>query len=160
VLSTRRTLLSLTIILLASHEAFSCSCADPSVREKFRAADLVFLGRVVEVKRAPDNAGEIFDHVTFDVEKRWKGPRGPRLTLAWGFDNPGMCNDLPLTPGERYLIYSSRETIDYRGRRRSELTIRPDCGPHYLAQHREAEIRKLDRLWFRISARLYPFPKP
>ena len=146
-------------MLLCSPEAYSCSCADPSAREKFRSADLVFVGQAVDYNEAPSNDHAINYIVTFKVEKRWKGPKGSEITLAWMFDSPGMCNDLPLVKGERYLIYSGRQTVNYKGHKKEELIVETDCGPNHLAKYHEKEIRKLNDFWFRMFARMYPFPK-
>ena len=89
--------------------------------------------------------------VTIDVEKRWKGPTKNQIEVAWGFDSPGMCNDLPLVKGERYLIYTKQSEHGY--------TVNPDCGTNYTAKFHSDEIKKLDNFWFRTSARLFPFPK-
>ena len=150
---TYRAALLLTLFFLPSPKALACSCAEWSISEKFRRANLVFVGHVIEIKDAPGNDGLIVRHVTLKVEKRWKGSGGATVTLAWGIDMPGMCNDLPLVMGERYLIYSSRQTVMYQGRKRKELTVRPDCGPNYLAKYHEEEIRKLDSSWRSMSRR-------
>ena len=144
--------LILTLFILSTSTAYSCSCAYPSIREKFRASDLVFVGQVVEIKDAPLIKDSLFLHsVTLKVEKIWKGKRRPEITVLWAWDNPGMCNGLLLVKGERYLIYTSREKEGYG--------VYPDCGTNYLAKDVAEEIKKLNSFWFRLFARLYPFPK-
>jgi len=147
-----QTALALTLLMFSASIAYSCSCADPSIREKFRAADLVFVGRVIDFKDAPPLKDSIFVYsVTLKVEKIWKGTRKPEITVLWAFDRPGWCNDLPLIKDERYLIYTGREKEGYG--------VYPDCGPNYFAKYHTEEIKKLNGFWFRLFARLFPFPK-
>jgi hypothetical protein len=144
--------LALTLLMFSATIAYSCSCADPSIREKFRASDLVFVGQVVNFKDAPPLKDSIFVYsVTLKVERQWKGTRKPEITVLWAWDNPGMCNDLSLVRGERYLIYTNREKEGYG--------VYPDCGTNYLAKYHAEEIKKLNGFRFRLFARLFPFPK-
>jgi hypothetical protein len=113
--------------------ALSCSCADPSVRNKFRSANSVFIGHVVDM--SPFNSDDFplgTSLVKFKVEKQWKGPRRPAIPGIADVDEPGMCSDLNLTVGKRYLIYASSE----KGR----LRIYTDCGPNRAAEHAEDEV--------------------
>jgi hypothetical protein len=144
--------LLLSLLLLSANQAFSCSCADPSVREKFRKASSVFVGRILEIKPYEDKASDsiFINEVRFRVERQWKGERKPEITVISAWDNPGWCGDLPLTVGERYLIYADRE--------RNKLAIYADCGPNRIAVYAEKELGKLNNFWFRFFARLYPYP--
>jgi hypothetical protein len=144
--------LTLAVILIGSTEVFPCSCADPGVREKFRAADSVFLGTLIEM--IPTNPSEDFplatNTVRFKVEKRWKGARKSEVTAVANYDRPGWCGDLNLTVGERYLIYADR----VKGR----LLIYADCGPNLNVRNAAQDMKRLNGFWFRLLARLYPYP--
>ncbi len=146
-----RTLLMCLLFVAAGSTAYSCSCADPTVREKFRTSDLVFVGRVTDIQAAPANSDMFLYTVTLHVERKWKGSAKPDVTVLWAYDRPGWCNDLSLAKGQRYLIYTSREKGSYG--------VYPDCGTNYLAETPSREIAKLNGLWFRLSARLFPYPR-
>jgi hypothetical protein len=134
-------------------DVLACSCADPSAREKFRHADAVFLGKVVEL--TPFGPTEDFPLamyvVRFEVERRWKGARGREVEAVADFDQPGFCGDLNLTVGEKYLIYAPRQ----KGR----LRVHTDCGPNRHARDAVEELKLLGSFRFRALARLYPYPK-
>ncbi len=139
-------------MLFGSSIGYACSCSDPSIRAKFRGYDLVFAGTVVDYKDAPQTINPNFISLaTLKVDKQWKGGNSKTIDVLWGFDAKGMCNDLPLIKGERYLIYTSREKDGYG--------VYPECGANYVAKYHEDEIKKLDSFWFRFSARTFPFPK-
>jgi len=143
---------AIAVILISAPEVFPCSCADPSVREKFRAADSVFLGSLIEIN--PTNPTEDFplaaNMVKFRVEKRWKGARKPEIVALANYDQPGFCGDLSLMLGERYLVYADRE--------KGQLVIYTDCGPNRNFKYAGKEIERLNGFWFRFFARLYPYP--
>lgn len=135
--------------------AHACSCGSPSLRSRFRHSDAVFIGKVVEM--SPVQPSEDFplavSVVRFEVERRWKGARGREVAALADFDSPGMCGDLKLAVGERYLIFAPRE----KGR----LRVYTDCGPNRDAGWDQAadEMKRLDGFWFRFGSRFYPYPK-
>jgi hypothetical protein len=139
------------VLIFGALSVYACSCADPSVREKFRWADVVFVGELVEKADAEQNSSELVHSTRFKVEKSWKGVAARELKILFGFDMPGMCGDLPLNIGERYLIYAYR--------RKEGLITQVDCGPNRIAENVPDEINKLNGFWFRMFARLYPYPK-
>jgi hypothetical protein len=141
------------ILLLCPPAALACSCSDPGVRERFRAADYVFVGRVIEMSPlAPDDVSPLaVSLVKFSVEGQWKGSKKAEVTAVADFDMPGMCGDLNLAVGGRYLIYAPVE----KGR----LLVHADCGPNRVAEYAAGEIKQLRSFWFRLFARLYPYPK-
>jgi hypothetical protein len=142
----------LSLILFGAAEAFACSCANPSVREKFRAANSVFIGQVTELNAfGPTNDFPLAEYlVKFKVEKRWKGSKKPEISAIANFDRRGWCGDLNLTVGERYLIYADHE--------RGQLLIQTDCGPNMNLKDAGDEMKRLDDFWFWLFARLYPYP--
>ena len=117
---------ALMLLLFAGspYVAFSCSCADPSVREKFRQANAVFVGKIVEVKPSAETKADFryFPQVvTFTVKQQWKGARKPEIVVLVSTDWQGMCGDLDLIVGESYLIYAHRKN--------GRLIVHRDCGP-------------------------------
>jgi hypothetical protein len=144
-----RAMLIMFALAIGTSFTYACSCANPSVREKFRNADAVFVGYLLSIK---DSNVEEFPHsIKFRVEKHWKGVAGNNVTVLFAFDNPGWCGDLPLTKGEQYLIYAYHQ--------KEGLVTYIDCGPNRIAQNVPDEMRKLNGFGFRLFARLYPFPK-
>jgi hypothetical protein len=139
------------VVLVGGYHSYACSCADPSIRQKFRSSGLVFVGTVIDFKDAPQNDKTFLYSVTLHVERQWKGTRQKEISVLWAWDNPGMCNDLPLIKGEHYLIYTSREDGAYG--------VYPDCGTNYFAKYHADEIAKLNGFWFRFGARLFPYPR-
>ena len=139
------------LVIAGSSVVYGCSCGDPSVRQKFRSSDLIFVGEVENISDAPGKHDLFLYSVTLKVEGQWKGSGQSDVNVLWAFDNPGMCNDLPLTKGQRYLIYTSLENGFYG--------VYPDCGANYFAEGRSAEIAKLNSFWFRLGARLFPYPR-
>jgi hypothetical protein len=149
-----RTFLFLALLMCSAPIAFSCSCSDPSQREKFREANTVFLGEVTEYgeRKVTDEDFSAYPFlVRFKVERQWKGAKKQEIVALADYDNPGWCGDLDLKVGERFLIYAYRE----KGR----LLVVTDCGPNRKAVYAEEELGKLNNFWFRIFARVYPFPK-
>lgn len=150
---TLRVVLAVFFLAQCAPDAFACSCADPSVREKFRAADAVFLGSVVEMSPFEPNKDFPLGMylVRFEVERRWKGDVGREVTAVADVDIPAMCGDLKLTVGESFLIYAPR----HRGR----LRVLTDCGPNLNVKHAGKEMKRLGGFWFRTVALLYPYPR-
>jgi hypothetical protein len=151
-----RTLLVSLFILQGWSFASACECADWSQRHRFRAADSVFLGEVIQFRELqsapPDEKLALFAYeVTFKVERQWKGKSRSQITTLADFDNPGMCNDLHLDVGRRVLVYAPKV-----GR---SLVINRDCGPNVPEAYAKKEIARLDDFIFRIYTFLYPYPK-
>lgn len=140
--------------------AFACDCDSQSQRQRFRAANSVFVGEVLDFKVRPEIEAETETNedlknfpyqVTFRVEKQWKGKRQSKISAFAAFDNPGFCGDLELKIGKRFLIYAPR---DY-----GQLIVYRDCGPNREAEYVKDEIKNLSNFFFRTSAFFYPFPK-
>jgi hypothetical protein len=135
------------LLLLSISNVYSCSCANPSQREKFRKADYVFLGQVIDI--ANSNIEDFVYEVKFKVEKQWKGIKMPELSVHFTFDSPGWCGDLNLAKEEGFLIYAYHE--------RQNLVSYTDCGPNIKANYAIASVKKLNNRWLRMFARLFPF---
>ena len=139
------------LLMMAASPAEACSCADPSQREKFRKADIVFLGEVLQhgyVDPVPQD-GEFLELANFAVKRQWKGERKQQIRLLLTFDAPGMCNDLKLTVGRQYLMYAYREKEGW--------VSYTDCGPNLWASEATEEMKNLDSFWFRLWARVWRF---
>jgi len=142
---------SLLLAVSSVSTAYSCSCNDQSQGEKFRKADVIFLGQITAVsEHKPISKDDYFNSsVTFKVEKQWKGSKKSAISVLFGADVPGMCGDMPLVVGQRYLIYAFHE--------KDELTSYADCGPNVRAEDAKSEIKNLNSSWFRLRSRLWRF---
>ena len=147
-----RVAFALSLLLFCAVEVFPCTCGVPGTRVKFRTSHSVFIGKVTEMTPfGPTDDFPLAMHmVTFKVEKRWKGSKKPEITAVANFDSPGMCGDLGLKVGERFLIYAERE----KGR----LLVHGDCSPSMKIEYAAEEVKRLNSFWFRLFARLYPYP--
>lgn len=151
-------------LVLGSSLAYACSCSDPSQRQRFRAADAVFVGEVLEYKELTElehkeltkadtkkDLESFFYQVTFKIEKQWKGKRQSEITALADFDDPGNCNDLDLSVGKRILVYAPRE--------QGQFLIYRDCGPNRTAEYAKNEIKRLSNFLFQTYIFFYPYPK-
>jgi hypothetical protein len=139
------------VLVLCSARAEACSCSEPSQREKFRKADVVFVGEIVEFHYLKDfpKDSDFVQSVNFTVRRQWKGSKQKQINVLLTFDLPGMCNDMPLAVGRRYLMYAYRE--------KEGLVSGTDCGPNIIESEAGADIRNLNSFWFRLWARLWIF---
>jgi hypothetical protein len=141
------------LLCLSARAAGACSCGGYSLREKFRDADAVFVGQVVEL--TPYGPTKDFPMamylVRFEVGRSWKGSPGREVTAVADVDMPVMCGDLKLAVGESFLIYAPRE----KGR----LRVLTDCGPNMNVKYADKEMKRLGSFGLRAKAWLYPYPK-
>ena len=139
------------LLVVCTARVQACSCADPSQRKKFRTADVVFLGEIVERHYLSDLPKDalFMQSVTFSVKRQWKGPKQKQLSVLFDFDAPGWCSDMPLIVGREYLTYVYREKAGW-----ASFT---DCGPNVEKSLATEDMKKLDSFWFRLSARLWLF---
>ena len=139
------------VLVLCASRVHACSCGEPSQREKFRKADVVFLGEIVEFHFLNPilKNSELARSVNFDVKRQWKGSKQKQINVLLTFDIPGMCNDMPLAVGKRYLMYAYRE--------KEGLISVTDCGPNLLESEASDDVKNLNSFWFRLGARLWVF---
>ena len=145
--------IALPVLLVIScvSTALSCSCADPSQAEKFRKAEVVFLGQITAVSehRPTSKDDHFINSVSFKVEKQWKGSKKSAISVLLGIDMPEMCGDMSLIIGQRYLMYAYHE--------KDELISYADCGPNIQAENAKSDIKNLNSFWFRLRSRLWRF---
>ena len=138
--------------LSSSSVAIACSCDDPSVRQKYREADAVFVGEVISFKTWDNPVNKYFFYkVDFRVERQWKGKKQKVISAVASYDQPGMCNDLSLNVGEKFLIYTPLKKKQY--------IIYRECGPNRNAKSAKKEIKKVGSFWRRLFYDLFPYPK-
>lgn len=141
----------LLLVASSASTAYPCSCANPSQGEKFRKADVIFLGQIVAVsEHKPISKDDYYiNSVSFKVEKQWKGSKKSAISVLFGVDIPGMCGDMSLIVSQRYLIYAYHE--------KDELITYADCGPNVQAENAKSDIKNLNSSWFRLRSRLWRF---
>ena len=83
--------------LAGASAAQACRCIEPEAPVAYRAAGVVALVRVTEAS-APGAAGA--QEAVAAVERAWKAPLGPVISLATGGDCPFL-----LEAGGRYLLF-------------------------------------------------------
>jgi hypothetical protein len=108
----------LVLSVVASLEAFACSCApNPPPDQALTQAGAVFLGRALKVK--PPAAPQGMVRVRFEVERTWKGIKNRHIVVeTW--DSSSMCGTA-FTQGESYLVYAH---ADSQGKLRTSLCSR------------------------------------
>ena len=148
--------LIIACLVAFSGNVLACSCPDPSQRQRFREADSVFVGEVVEFKErlGRETNEELIPYpfiVKFKVEKQWKGQKLNEITALVSFDIKGFCNDLSLPVGKRLLIYAPRLS--------RQLLINRECGPNRYAEYAKDEISHLGNIFFRFYSFIFPYPK-
>jgi hypothetical protein len=147
------------MILLAFSvsSAYSCDCNWQSVRQKFRDADVVFLGEVLafDVRPGTETNEELkfFPYqATFKVEKQWKGKKQSEITALVDLKLGGMCEGSEMPVGKRFLIYAPRKSGQL-------LVSRNFCSGNWAADSAKKEIKKLNNFFYRTYTFFYPFPK-
>jgi hypothetical protein len=84
--------------------------------------------RTVKGKRQPASA-------KFKIEKLWKGGLASEVALPV-LDIPGMCGDLELVKGKKYLIYVNTH--------KGELLVFADCGRSREVRYASEDIKYLE----------------
>lgn len=135
------------ILMMRAGEGYACDCAEQTVVKKFNKADAVFVGEIVEVS---SNYGSYFiQSVKFKIEKQWKGKKANEIIVLVGIDIPGMCGDMPLNKGKRYLVYA------YKDKKEKQLVTHADCGPNIEANHAGREIKLIECFYSGASCRIF-----
>ena len=152
----RIVLLAIAILMPGVVTARACSCVLSSLKNRFRNAEAVFVGRTVTVK--PSGNSEIqnysADMITFEVIKSWKGISKEYVSID--LDIPQMigttCPTLfQFDPEKEYLIFAYGQDLKVN-------TVCSDTRPLTSSYDWTAkEISKLNSRWFRFKARVWPF---
>ncbi len=104
-------LLASGVVLLPSR-ASGCDCIYRPLHERYRLADQVFLGEVLEAKKPGENPSTS----TFRVKAQWKGVTTSEVSLRNPLDMCGARFEESI--GETYLVFASRgETTSCAGTR-------------------------------------------
>jgi len=96
--------------LLCSISAHGCSCDPLSAKEALAESEVVFLGKVIEIKhlnRFPRKTNEE-TIVTFRVDAVWKGRTGRTAKVA-ATAQPLMCDGYQFRADTMYVVYAIRQ---------------------------------------------------
>jgi hypothetical protein len=102
---------ALIIILTATTLASPiCDCFDyPDHSTAFKQAKAVFVGKVLRIDKnaaRPEGLENEVDYsITFQIDKRWKGPAGSTL-VAWQHAEHALCSHWQFEEGVKYLVYA------------------------------------------------------
>lgn len=144
--------LALIFIFSGVTISIACSCADTSVRGSFRNASVVFSGEVKSFDVLEKAFDGFFDYkAVFKVEKQWKGKKQNEIIALASTDEPGMCGDLDLKVGEKFLIYAPK--------RKGSYVIFRDCPSSVPLASADDDIKKLNNILYRLYTFFYPYPK-
>lgn len=92
--------LLLSLMALGAADAAACECGGKGApRQELRKAKAVFIGEVVEIKGGVNNEPYL---VKFEVERHWKGVKGPSTTVL----SPGGLCGISFGVGQRWLVYA------------------------------------------------------
>jgi hypothetical protein len=101
--------------LLATSNAYACSCVEPEVPQAFREARAVFLGEVMEIIQPHTDrptaplADRLF-RIKFKVERSWKGAATQEIVILSDQGRAGCFSWGPFLKGKKYLVYAERRT--------------------------------------------------
>jgi hypothetical protein len=150
-----RTVAALGLLLLSGIYApngFATTIAIISNRAEYRGTQAVFVGTVVSVApaRYPSYRGYM---VRFRVDKRWKGPKVPELSVR---SDQGYAGCGPrFEVGEKYLVYAGIEQAQPDDP--PELAVDPCSRSRRLDRQTSKEVRgykELNSMWFRLWSHL------
>ena len=132
--SNSRILMALVFVLSCAGYVFPCTCGVPPLEEEFKESSAVFIGEITGLERWP--VGRYEYSVKFKVDTAWKGIIGSEIEMFAAYDMPGMCNDLRLSPGEKYLVYADTDKDGC-------LYIARDCGPTANVKYAAEDVKRL-----------------
>jgi hypothetical protein len=148
-----RAIVGLGLLFLAGvcvPKGFATTIEIVSHRHEYRRASAVVVGTVTSISTPRDGRGYA---VRMRVDKRWKGPRAPELTVR---SDQGLSGcGLRFEVGDKYLVYAviDQETPDTP----RELRVFPCSRSRQLDRltaERVREYKQLNSRWFRLGSHL------
>ena len=129
------------LLLLASGLCYACDCSEPSVQVKRDHAEIIFRGKIVELRDSSKPAPPDFGHdtkktVVFKVSRVWKGQVGPTFEMPGVTETSACWGFWPsyLKVGEDLLVYAVRFEGEY---------FTAICGDHKPAKYAEQDFKTL-----------------
>lgn len=103
--------LLLLILITLNLQAHACDKENLSTDEAFKTAELVFLGKISNLRYLDDIEQTKVEPriiVTFKTEQFWKGQKQDKIILHTTH-NKGSCNGFVFNAGEKYLVYAVKQ---------------------------------------------------
>jgi hypothetical protein len=150
-------ILAAVIVIISPLDAYSTVCGCTSQYNAFRKSHAVFVGQFIEYGDTSQNKGGPHP-IKFKVEKMWKGKIQPAIIIyTYHLGDPKMMDVFEL--GHKYLVYAyGKKLLAGINCGPSEEIITDVTSAYYKEQ--VERLRNLDRFWFRLFSRLWPFPFP
>jgi hypothetical protein len=129
----------LFIIVLMSKTAYGCKCNPNNFESEVNVSDLIFKGKVIDVKKVINE-----NIIVFLTEKTWKGKQQDTYFLSTGLDQ-GNCG-LRTEIGENYIVYSSNESVNLCSRTKKARGVIDELRLNYLFNNlvKSNEIEKIN----------------
>ncbi|MBV7529316.1 hypothetical protein [Chitinophaga sp. sic0106] len=148
-------LILITFLLFSYSIGYCCSCMDElSVKEEFKHADVVIIGKVIAKKLVylPDTLREeikipIMEYI-LEVETRFKGEIGQKELTIFTGTGRSDCGVI-FEEGQKYIVYSYFRDTYPTGKKVPRFLYTHICTRTGLANDRK-EQRKLRRLANRL----------
>jgi hypothetical protein len=100
-------LLIAALVLLSSSPILACSCDTTPQDQAFHLADVVFHGRVDQIRNIGRGLWDAeLQLVTMRVIASWKGLPGKTVTV-FSLARPKMCDGYSFTKSTEYIVYAS-----------------------------------------------------
>jgi len=103
--------LLLFLLVTFNLHVYACDTNEISPEEAFKSADLVFSGKITNLKYLDDVEQTKVEPriiVTFKTEQFWKGQKQKEVMLHTTH-NKGSCNGFVFDSGEKYLVYAVKQ---------------------------------------------------
>ena len=145
-------------IAFCAESAIACTCVHQKLSKRFRKAEAVFVGTPVYVDE--NDPGQVKSIQNFKkglsmlkVKKSWKGVKSETIAVELDFNTyGGNCPNLTrFEVDEDYLIFAYGKDL--------KVTVGcPDSAKITKgSEYPHNEMKRLDRFWFRLWARIKPF---
>lgn len=152
---------ALVVFAFLAQQVSACEIVIPPLRNEFRQARAVFIGKVKRVQDftpspqeslnvpEPWRAYKTLARIHFEISKKWKGPGSREQEYVAIAHLPCGCPGDPwrqFSEGDEYLIFEYDKGF---------LTVceSDKIGPG----HVQDKVKRLNSFWFRAWARIYPF---
>lgn len=106
-------MLLIGLVTMAARTSYACWCIKPDAAEAFAQAGAVFVGQVLDITEPATTKLDAplpgpFFVIKFKIEKSWKGAEFKReLSVLTAQGKYGCFAHLPVSKGERYLVYAN-----------------------------------------------------
>lgn len=149
------------VLSSSATDLFACNLDIPGLRQRYRNADAVFIGEVINknegIFSVPASLKEysVTGEITVNILKSWKGAKQSEMKFfsssIWGCPDDAFGGS-KINVGEKYLIFADK----INGKNLFFL----DGSPYSAAlstEETKSSVKRLNNFGFRLWANLYPF---